>query len=440
MAAVQAATVMANLEHMHSEVSCLMYRLSALDPSDLSSQDCLVHMIAASQRFAKLRATLKALVKSATFPQPRTDASAQLVDLSPDAMCHLQGSADVTVVGRLKTTARLMRDHIRQAFRSRLTDAIDKAGLTGVVRFAPQLDNDGVMTAVWLMEEGGRWDEVRKGLKGARQCGYCQLPITIEAVDLQKHDTKRAYLALPRVPAQWMIVGRHVVFRRADGQHAGTFELFYHPTTNEIRAIRDEPEFAMTLNPRLPRTFVHHLQQHPFQQHAKPDDPPVLASFKYDHEAGEWVPDLGLIDGSTSGFIITILLHFVRFTGPPPASSSAEINRSAGGGYLDKMLTGSPHTLLEGCTAAMAREREDGRHSHINHLLMSFDDPFIAWLTFKVPVNPDDLQTVRVTLATYEQSVGTPGDPWTTRYPRVISLARRPLGPVAPVLLDGQTP
>ena len=125
-----------------------------------------------------------------------------------------------------------------------------------------------------------------------------------------------------------MIVGRHIVFRRRNGQHVGTFELFRDPATNEIRAIRDEPEFALTLSPPLPTTAVHPLQQHPFQQHAKDDDPPVLASFKYDDEAGEWVPDwTGLIDASTSNFIMTILLHYKRFTGPPPTSTSVEINR-----------------------------------------------------------------------------------------------------------------
>ena len=66
---------------------------------------------------------------------------------------------------------------------------------------------------------------------------------------------------------------------------------------------------------------------------------------------------------------------------------------SLGGGYLDRMLTGSPHTPLEGCTAAMAREREDGRFAHVTQLLTSFNDPFIAWLTFKVPGNPDDRQS-----------------------------------------------
>ncbi|CEM18665.1 unnamed protein product [Vitrella brassicaformis CCMP3155] len=158
------APTMTGLEQEHSEISCLMYRLSALDPSALSSQDCSLHMIAALQQYAKLKATLKALVKSATFPQPRTDASAKLEDLPADAVARLQTSTDLPGVGRLRTTARLIKSHIRDALRSRLTDAIDKAGLTGVVRLAPQLGDGGVVEALWLMEEGGRWGEVGKGL------------------------------------------------------------------------------------------------------------------------------------------------------------------------------------------------------------------------------------------------------------------------------------
>ncbi|CEM27758.1 unnamed protein product [Vitrella brassicaformis CCMP3155] len=276
------------LEQKHSEISCLMYRLSALDASDLSSHDCSLHMIAALAQYAKLKASLKALVKSATFPQPRTDASAKLGDLSADAMARLQTSTDLQSVGRLKTTAPL-NYHLKMALRRRLTVAVHKAGLTGVLRFAPQLGGGGVMKALWLMEEGGSWGEVGNGLRVARQCGYCQLPVTVDA----------AYLSMPRVTAQWMVVSRHVDFRRANGQQDGTFELFRDNATNEIRAIRNQPDFAITRNPPLPTTAVHPLQQHPFQQHIKPDDPPVQSAI--------WFDELDEADGADDE-----LLHCVR--------------------------------------------------------------------------------------------------------------------------------
>ncbi|CEM02527.1 unnamed protein product [Vitrella brassicaformis CCMP3155] len=386
LAVVEVATMLSDLEQKHSEISCLMYRLSALDASDLSSHDCSLHMIAALYQYAKLKASLKALVKSATFPQRRTAASAKLDDLSADAMARLQTSTDLQGVGCLKTTAPLVNYHVKMALRRRLTVAVDKAGLTGVVRFAPQLGDGGVMKALWLMEEGGSWGEVGNGLRVAGQCGYCQLPITIDAVDLQKHDTKTAYLSMPRVTAQWMVVGRHVAFRRANGQQDGTFELFRDNTINEIRTIRDEPGFAITLNPPLSTNMLHPLQQHPFQQHIKPDDLPV-----YD----------------------------------------------AGGGYLDGVLTRSPHTPLDGCSAIVASAGGDAEVEHI-HLLTAFDDPFTAWVQFWVV--PDDRQNVSVTLVTTEQPVGSPGDPFPARYQRTAWLARRSLGPVAPVLLDGQAP
>ncbi|CEM29360.1 unnamed protein product [Vitrella brassicaformis CCMP3155] len=380
---------MSGLEQEHSEISCLMYRLSALDAVDLSSHDCSLHMIAALHQYAKLRASLKALVKAATFPQPRTDASAKLDDLSADAVGSLQNPLDLQSVGRLKMTARLVNDDLKMALRRRLTVAVDKAGLTGVVRFAPQLGGGGVMKALWLMEEGGKWGEVGNGLRLAGQCSYCQLPITINAVDLQKHDTKTAYLSMPRVTAQWMVVSRHVAFRCANGQQDGTFELFRDPATNEIRAFRDEPEFAITLNPPLPTTAVHPLQQHPFQQHMNPDDPPVQSAIYFDEEAEDgWTAGaagvIGDIAASMSAFIVAmILLHHHKIGVLPIHIMHMDIDRSVRGGYLDGVLTQSPHTPLDGCSAVVAFEDDDG-HVHQDHMLTAFDDPFTAWVQFGV--------------------------------------------------------
>ncbi|CEM13083.1 unnamed protein product, partial [Vitrella brassicaformis CCMP3155] len=416
-------------------ISCLMYRLSALDPSALSSQDCSLHMIAALQQYAKLKATLKALVRSASFPQPRTDALAKLRDLPTDAVARLQTPANLTGVGRLRTTARLLKRHIRDAFRSRLTDAIDKAGLTGVVRFAPQLGDGSVMEALWLMEEGGGWGEVEKGLRLAAEYSYCQLPILIDAGDLQKHDTKMAYLSMPRVAAQWLIVGRHVVFCRADGQQNGTFEVFRDPSTNEIRAIRDEPEFALTLNPPLPTDGVHPFQQHPFQQHMK--HVVTIEYAEYAEGDGEWVAGWAeFICASVSTFIMDMITrHFTR-SGFQLHFTEVDIDRGARGGYLDGLLTRSPHTSLEGCAAVMTEEGADGTACQV-HVLTASDDPCIAWITFCVTAY--DRQTVSVSLLTTEQPVGNPSDPFSVRCRRSAWLARRSLGPFARIFSDGQT-
>jgi len=80
-----------------------------------------------------------------------------------------------------------------------------------------------------------------------------------------------------------------VAFRRANGQQDGTFELFRDNTINEIRTIRDEPGFAITLNPPLSTNMLHPLQQHPFQQHIKHDDPPVQWPIRFDFfDGGSW--------------------------------------------------------------------------------------------------------------------------------------------------------
>ncbi|CEM18663.1 unnamed protein product [Vitrella brassicaformis CCMP3155] len=248
-----------------------------------------------------------------------------------------------------------------------------------------------------------------------------------------------AYLSMPRVAAQWLIVGRHVVFCRADGQQDGTFELFHDPASNEIRAIRDEHEFALTLNPPLPTDHVHPFQQHPFQQHMKHDDPPVRSTIAYDaEEDGEWVAGGGeFTSASLSAFIVAMITRHYTSGGVDIHATEINIDRGARGGYLDGLLTRSPRTSLEGCTAVMTEEGPGGIACQV-HLLTAFDDPFIASIC--LIIGPDDRQTVNVSLGTTEQPVGNPGDPFPVRYRRSAWLARRSFGPFALILLDGQTP
>uniref|UniRef100_A0A7S1JN47 Uncharacterized protein n=1 Tax=Vitrella brassicaformis TaxID=1169539 RepID=A0A7S1JN47_9ALVE len=276
-------------------------------------------------------------------------------------------------------------------------------------------------------------------MRFAGQSGYCQLPITIDARDLQKHDTKTAYLSLPRVAAQWMIVGRHFVFRHADSQQDGPSPcVFRGPTTNEIRAIRDEPEFAVTLNPPLSTDHVHPLSQHPFQQHMKRDDPPVRSIIECTAGGqGGWRaigPEYA--EMSVSAFILDMILHHYTGSGVHFEAMEIEVHRGVRGGYLDTLLTRSPHTPLEGCSAVVTTE--DGGTAYQTHLLTAFDDPFIAGVEFRVP--PDNRQAVAVVLATTEQPVGSPDDAFPVRHPQTTARARRSLGVIAPVFLDGQTP
>ncbi|CEM02512.1 unnamed protein product [Vitrella brassicaformis CCMP3155] len=109
-----------------------------------------------------------------------------------------------------------------------------------------------------------------------------------------------------------------------------------------------------------------------------------------------------------------------------------DIDRGVRGGYLDGVLTRSPHTPLEGCAAVTTTEAGDGGAGQ-THLLTAFDDPFIAWVQFWV--RPDDRQNVIVLLGTTEQPVGSPGDPFPARHQRTAALARRSLGPVAPLVV-----
>ncbi|CEL93646.1 unnamed protein product [Vitrella brassicaformis CCMP3155] len=199
-------------------------------------------------------------------------------DLPAGPMSIVLSLSDLTAVARLKATARHFRNALRPIIRNiRLPRAIECAGVGGAVRFDDQLSHSDVMKAMWVIEEGdeGGWREVADTLRFAEHLGYCQLPVTVGPGNLQTHPTKADYSSVPRFCAQWMIIGRHVAFRRPNGQQDGTLELFRY--NHDIRAIRNEPNFAITINPPLPRPNrpVHPFSQHPFQHHAKPHDPPV---------------------------------------------------------------------------------------------------------------------------------------------------------------------
>ncbi|CEM11145.1 unnamed protein product [Vitrella brassicaformis CCMP3155] len=168
--------------------------------------------------------------------------------------------------------------------------AIEVAGLGGVVRFGDKLSDGDVMKAMWVVEEGGEggWGE------GGRHT-----------------QSRRAdFLALPRFCAQWMIVGRHVALRRPTGQQDGTLQLFRHSNI-EIRIIRNEPGFTITLNPPLPQPTrpIHPFSQHPFTHHAKPHDPPVRCRIRWQPGVG-WMT-LRVNDGHVYASASSVLKRLV---------------------------------------------------------------------------------------------------------------------------------
>ncbi|CEL96632.1 unnamed protein product [Vitrella brassicaformis CCMP3155] len=409
----EAAMSMADMKQRHAKIAGLMTRLSELEPSALSSHSCWRCMKVALEQFTSLEATLTTLVESATHPQPQS-ADTQLATFPRARLSEIGGP--------------------EQSLCRRLTDAIDRAGLKGVIRFAPQLSDTHMVTALWLMEEGGRWSEVANGLRYARQLGCCRLPVTVDAVDLRKHATKADYLSMPRVLAQWMVVGRHVVFRRADGRQDGSFELFRHG--NQIRAVRDKPGFAISCSPRFPRFEVHPLSPHPFQQHMKHDDPPIHYALFFRHDTG-WATDGGeWLEASTSSWIMATIGSALDSNTRVRGRHGVRLTRVSGG-ILDGLFTHrSPHVPLDGCVAVSTMEEYHGGNAQEHHLLTAFDDPFIAELSFS-PWGGKESERVRCVVVTTEPPVGGENGPFEERYPRTAALVRRALGPLAESFFNG---
>ncbi|CEM28677.1 unnamed protein product [Vitrella brassicaformis CCMP3155] len=323
-----------------------------------------------------------------------------------------------------------------------LRKAIEWAGVGGVVQSDDQLSHGDVMKAMWLMEEGGEggWGEVADTLSLAEHLGYCQLPITVGAGDLQTHATKAEYSSLPRFCAQWMLVGRHVAFRRPNGQQDGTLQLFRY--NNEIRAIHNQPGFAITLNPPLPQPTrpVHPFSRHPFQQDARPHDPPVRSRIWWAHGVG-WTGggNAGGFSASASSLLKRLLLtHRSDAFGDLFQSPPMPVDRGVRGGYLDRIMTQSPHTPLDACSHVTAWERADGTCAQAQ-VLTSSADAFIAYIAFFIPYTDPN---VRITIATTEApAAGVANDaPFARRFPLTAAKGRLVLGPIAPIVLDGQAP
>ncbi|CEM33211.1 unnamed protein product [Vitrella brassicaformis CCMP3155] len=370
-----------------------------------------------SARLAQLADNIDSTIALTTHT--RTQAQRlHLSDIPAEPISIVLAQSDLMTVARLKATARHFRNALRPISRRiRLRKAIKRAGAGGVVQFDDQLSHGDVMKAMCVMEEGGEsgWGEVADTLRLSEHWGHCQLPVTVGARDLQTHATKADYSSLPRFCAQWMVVGRHVALRRPTAQQDGTLQLFRH--SNEIRLIRNEPNFAITINPplHLPNRPVHPFSQHPFQQHAKPHDPPVRCRILWDDGVG-WTTagvNNGCVSASASSLLkVLMLVHRGMAVGGISQSPLVAVDRSVRGGYLDRKLTRPPHTPLDECSHVMTWEAVG------------------------------DNQNVHIIIRTTEApAAGVANDaPFAQRFPRTAAKVRRALGPIASIVLDGQAP
>ncbi|CEL99121.1 unnamed protein product [Vitrella brassicaformis CCMP3155] len=390
---------------------------------------------AVSDLLAELADTINSTI--ALTRHSRTQARLlHISDIPASPMSVILALSDLTTVSNLKSTARPIRNALRPIVRRlRLPKAIERARVGGVVQFDDQLSHGDVMKAMWVMEEGGEggWGEVGDTLSVAEHCGYCQLPVTVGAADLQTHATKA-----------WMLVGRYVALRRPTGQHDGTLELFRH-NNNEVRIIRNEPNFTITLNPPLPLPSrpVHPFSQHPFTHHAKTHDPPVRSCLVWQNGVG-WATvgaNNGLVYASASSMLKRLVLRhrLLAVGGFIDSPTTVVVDRSVRGGHLDRIMTQSQHAPLNGCSHVMAYECASGWCGQA-HRLTSSDDPFISWIFFII--QPGNNQDVHVTIRTSEApAAGVPHDaPFTQRFPRTAAKVRRVLGPTAAIVLDGQAP
>ncbi|CEM26522.1 unnamed protein product [Vitrella brassicaformis CCMP3155] len=239
-----------------------------------------------------------------------------------------------------------------------------------------------------------------------------------------------------------MLVGRHVALRRPTGQHDGTLQLFRR--TNEIRAIRNQPNFAITINPPLPHPTRrgHPFSHHPFQQHAKPHDPPVRSRILWQFGAGWATADAndGNVYASTSSLLkLLLLVHRRVVVSGTSGSGTVMVDRSVRGGHLDRMLTRSPHTPLDACSHVLTFEAVGGACGQ-SHVLTSSADPFTAWVS--PGVLPGENQNVRVTIYTTEAAAAGVAHhaPFAQRFPLTAAKVRLVLGLIAPIILDGQAP
>ncbi|CEL92847.1 unnamed protein product [Vitrella brassicaformis CCMP3155] len=328
---------------------------------------------------------------------------------------------DIVTVARLRATSKSIRAAFTIAeLRTRLANSLSRDGdgintkQLQLVRFDPSLWIGELMAAVWIAEEGGRWDETGEMLQWASQCGCCQLPLNLTADDIRTHANKTAYRSVARVLAQLMVVGRHVAF--GDGSCLRIFRR----ANGEVRAIKNDFWFRLDdVDPPLP---PHHL----YQRHRLQHDPPVETGIAY---FGVWRSSFLYEYASLSSFAKKMILdHF--YCTHQPSRTSIRLNRRVGGGRLDGLLIQSPHTPVAGCTTTLSSDGRVGRYL----VLTSSSHTFVAWIAIS---NLGD-NTVRVTVHTTEAPVPCVSGSFKDRFPVTTQLARVALGRVTPYVFDGQ--
>ncbi|CEM29749.1 unnamed protein product [Vitrella brassicaformis CCMP3155] len=317
---------------------------------------------------------------------------------------------DISTTLQLRAASRDIRDAFSSdQLRSRLNNSLSRDGdgintpQLQLVQFDPSLGMGELMAAVWIAEEGGRWDETREVLQWASQCGCCILPINLTADDIKTHANKTAYESVARVLAQLMVVGRYIDF--GDGSR---LQIFRH-ANGEVRAIRDEPGFRLEVKPPLPAG-------HLYQRHRLQHDPPVRSGIFYSDVFGRWGSSgLQTTDASVSLFAKHMILG--HFYGTHQTNDTVNVlNRYVGGGRLDGLLTQSPHTPVAGCTTTFSC---DGGVRFL--VLTDSSHDFVAWIFIL------DLAdgTVNVCVVTTEAPAARASKdaPFKDRYPVTTQLA-----------------
>ncbi|CEL95585.1 unnamed protein product [Vitrella brassicaformis CCMP3155] len=341
-------------------------------------------------------------------------------------------------LGVLRSTA-LFLSHVdfeTDVLRHRLTRALhdttlaDGTRLDTVLTFDDaQLEDQLLLQAMYLVEDQS-WDEVADALRLASQLSYCELPVNITQQDLEKHHSKETYLADPRVVALWKMVGRHVNF----GGELGRFELFTHGN-GALRAIKEEEDFTVDLTPLSPH--------HQFQQHANPQDPPTRHRIYVDGN-GNW--EAGAHGLFTDDSFSTLLMGIILVpTFGDMRRTTKVVSRDARGGVLAHLLNQPPNQAAGGTTSVLTYTHDDTPMKLL--LVTPFDCPFIAFVIITAFAPPNGItafapQNVQVSVSTTETPAAGVAEnaPFKQRFPRTTALARPVLGPIAPIVFDGEDP
>ncbi|CEM25929.1 unnamed protein product [Vitrella brassicaformis CCMP3155] len=366
-----------------------------------------------------------------------TVSSSRSSDVAPPAingqvldMVHRDGRDDLyddtKDIGRLRSTALFIGnvDFPAQTLRGRLNRSLhriplaDGTRLDAVITFDTQTVTGArlLLAAMWMVEQQ-KSDEVAEVLQLASKCRYCTLPVNITADDINIHADKTAYSFIARVLAQLMVVGRHVHF--GDGS---CLQFYRHG--NEVRAIKDEPGFRLTVDPPP-------AADHLYQQHRLEHDPPVRDRIYY-YNDGMWLShSCASINASVSSLVKDKILDHFKQTHQID-DTGIFLNRYVGGGRLDGPLTQSPHAPVAECTTTLSLHGGDVREL----VLTDNSHPFVAWISIADTGN----NTVFATVWTTETAAPGVSEyaPFKDRFPLTTWVARVVLEVVAPFVFDGQ--